>query len=172
MCTTVFTIEKNPPIGGFAQFKPMWFKGQLYIFYFCVLFIFLSPPFEYKFHDSRYYSLVHWRFLVSQNGLVDAITWGSSEKCVVCLYLISLSKYLLNKYIECIETICISFQENFLKVQCNGRYSLPLFLSSSSFCLLVAVQIWFIFCFHHEICFCFKMQIWCFELKQLLRTME
>ena len=32
LCSTlVFTIEKNPSISGPAQFKPMLFKGQLYL---------------------------------------------------------------------------------------------------------------------------------------------
>ena len=32
-CGTVVFIENNPSMGGSTQFKPMLFKGQLYILY-------------------------------------------------------------------------------------------------------------------------------------------
>lgn len=82
---------------------------------------------------------VHWYFPTTQNG---ALSWGSSEKCVVYSYLISFSKYLLNKYVEYAKTVCISFHENFLRAEWQIFFTT--FLSSTSFLVLIAVQIWYL----------------------------
>ena len=86
---------------------------------------------------------VHWYFPTSQNG---ALSWASSEKCVVYSYLISFSKYLLNKYVEYAKTVCISFHENFLRADIFYCFSFIHFLFSAD-CSTNLISISLFFCF-------------------------